>query len=91
MWVFIIKRVFTLSYKKKLVVAGVIKNIDKKNINKSNSLLISEDTKLPIQELNEVLIEDVVYQAFTFDLDTLDTILLQDIMKFKEGYELEII
>lgn len=90
MGVFIIKRVFTLNYKKKLVIAGIIKNVDEKSINNSNILVIN-DTNLPIQELNESLIEDKTYQAFTFDLNTIGEDLLQDIIKLKEGQEFKII
>ncbi|WP_370899572.1 hypothetical protein [Chryseobacterium gossypii] len=91
MGVFIIKRVFTLNYKKKLVIAGIIKNVDEKSINNSNSLVINNNVNLPIQELNESLIEDKTYQAFTFDLNTIGEDLLQDIIKLKEGQEFKII
>ncbi|EJL70928.1 hypothetical protein [Chryseobacterium populi] len=91
MGVFIIKRVFTLNYKKKLVIVGIIKNVDEKNVNNSNSLVINNNVNLPIQELNESLIEGKTYQAFTFDLDTIDEDLLQDIIKLKEGQEIKII
>ncbi|WP_292008801.1 hypothetical protein, partial [Chryseobacterium sp.] len=65
--------------------------IDEKSINESNSLVINNNINLPIQELNESLIENKTYQAFTFDLDTISEDLLQDIIKFKEGQEFKII
>lgn len=88
--VFKIKRVVVLNYIKKVAISGTIVNDIEKNMSEFTKLIIN-NAEVPIREVNEVLIGNNFYIAFTFDLDTLDTILLQDIMKFKEGYELEII
>ncbi|MEA1851448.1 hypothetical protein U9K52_21250 [Chryseobacterium sp. MHB01] len=90
MGVFIIKRAFTLNYKKKLVIAGIIQNVDGKSINELNNLVVN-NVNLPIQELNESLIEGKTYQAFTFDLETISEDLLKNIIEFKEGQEIKII
>ncbi|WP_106915413.1 hypothetical protein [Chryseobacterium aurantiacum] len=88
--VFKIKRVVVLNYIKKLAISGTIVNDMDKSISEFTKLIIN-NAEVPITEVNEVLINDNFYIAFTFNLDTLDAILLQDIMKFEEGYELEII
>lgn len=88
--VFKIKRVVVLNYIKKVAISGIIVNDIEKSMSEFTKLIIN-NAEVPIREVNEVLIDNNFYIAFTFDLDTLDTILLQDIMKFKEGYELEII
>ncbi|GEM_PF-3527201 len=91
MGVFIIKRAFTLNYKKKLVIAGIIKNVDGKSINGLNNLVVNDNVNIPIQELNESLIEGKTYQSFTFDLETISEDLLKNIIEFEEGQELKII
>ena len=88
--VFKIKRVVVLNYIKKVAISGIIVNDIEKSMSEFTKLIIN-NAEVPIREVNDVLIDNNFYIAFTFDLDTLDTILLQDIMKFKEGYELEII
>ncbi|MGN7758085.1 hypothetical protein ACTJIV_11450 [Chryseobacterium sp. 22532] len=88
--VFKIKRVVVLNYIKKVAISGIIVNDIEKSMSEFTKLIIN-NAEVPIREVNEVLIDNNFYIAFTFDLDTLDTILLQDIMKLKEGYELEII
>ncbi|NIF07877.1 hypothetical protein F3J23_20835 [Chryseobacterium sp. Tr-659] len=72
--------------------AGTVKS-DNENwcINTSNYLLINDDIKLSIQEINEMHIKDNFYIALTFDLNTLEANVLQNILELKEGYELKII
>lgn len=85
---FKIKRIFILNYKKKLAISGVIEN-DIKPILEFKRLEFNDFT-IPIEEINEVLIDNYSYLTFTFDLDTFDEELLIRIKKFKEGQIIEI-
>ena len=87
---FIIKRTFILKYKKKVAVSGTIKNDINKPISEFNKLLIN-NVEVPIEEVNEVLIDHNSFIAFTFKLNSFDESLLLDIIKLKEGTEVEII
>ncbi|MGE8431443.1 hypothetical protein [Chryseobacterium joostei] len=90
MGVFKIKRVVILSYIKKVAISGTIVNDIEKRMSEFTKLIIN-NVEIPITEINEMLIDNTSYIAFTYDLDMLDVILLQDIMKFQEGYELKIL
>ena len=87
---FIIKRAFILNYKKLLTISGTIKNDINKPISEFSALLIN-NSQIPIEEVEEVLIENNSYIAFTFKLDGFNESLLEDIIKSKEGREVKII
>lgn len=87
---FIIKRAFVLNYKKLLTISGTIKNDVNKPMSEFSALLIN-NSQIPIEEVQEVLIENNSYIAFTFKLDGFNESLLEDIIKYQEGREIEII
>lgn len=86
----IIKRAFILNYKKTVVISGTIKNDIKKPVSEFNALLIN-NSEILIEEVDEVLIENNSYTAFTFKLEGFNERLLENIIKSNEGREIEII
>ncbi|AZA76488.1 hypothetical protein EG347_02590 [Chryseobacterium sp. G0186] len=85
---FKLKRIVFLNYKKKVAISGTIINDINKPMSEFSRIIVN-NTEVVIQEVNEVLIDDHFYIAFTFD--SLDAVLLQDIMHLNEGHELKII
>lgn len=81
---FIIKQIVKLNYKKKLAISGIIKNDINKPMSQFSKLLIN-NIEIPIGEINEALISDNFYIAFTFDLNSFGENLLSEIMKLEEG------
>lgn len=84
---FIIKKTFLLKSRNKLIVSGTIKKDINKPMSEFDNLLVN-NIKIPIKEVNEVLIDDYFYIAFTFDLNTLDENELNDMIELKEKQEL---
>jgi len=84
---FIIKKTFLLKSRNKLIVSGTIKNDINKPMSEFDNLLVN-NIKIPIKEVNEVLIDDNSYIAFTFDLNTLDENELNNMIELKEKQEL---
>ncbi|RNA63542.1 hypothetical protein D1631_17295 [Chryseobacterium nematophagum] len=87
---FILKRAFILNYKKLFIISGTIRNDLNKPMSEFSVLLIN-NSQISIEEVQEVLIENNSYIAFTFKLDGVDESLLEDIIKSREGREFKII
>jgi len=80
---FSIKDVFRLKTRNKLIIVGNIKSDSKFKNHKINSILI-KDIMVPINIVNETIIEKESYLALAFDIDCLTESLLAEIMKLKQ-------
>ncbi|GEN72171.1 MULTISPECIES: hypothetical protein [Chryseobacterium] len=86
---FLIKSVFRLQTRNKLIVTGNVKSDSELENYKINTIVL-KDLMIPINIVNETVIENQSYLALTFDMNYIDEDLLFEIMKLKQGQVIEI-
>ncbi|MCT2406420.1 hypothetical protein NZD88_02480 [Chryseobacterium antibioticum] len=86
---FLIKSIFRLQIRNKLIITGNVKSDSELENYKINTIVL-RDVTIPINTVNETVIENQSYLALTFDINCINEDLLSEIMKLKQGQAIEI-
>ncbi|MDR2229428.1 MAG: hypothetical protein LBE39_08140 [Flavobacteriaceae bacterium] len=86
---FLIESIFRLQTKNKLIVTGCIKS-DLKLKNYIINVIVLNNSAIPINTVNETIIENQPYLALTINIDCISEELLSMIMKLKKGQIIQI-
>ncbi|GEM_PF-2770051 len=86
---FLIKNIFRLQIRNKLIITGNVKSDSELENYKINTIVL-RDVAIPINTVNETVIENQSYLALTFDINCINEDLLSEIMKLKQGEVIKI-
>ncbi|OPC58141.1 hypothetical protein DSC47_11305 [Elizabethkingia miricola] len=86
---FLIESIFRLQTRNKLIVTGSIKS-DLKLENYIINVIVLNNSVIPINTVNETIIENQPYLALTINIDCISEDLLSTIMNLKKGQIIQI-